>query len=239
MKPVFLTAHWRALAMINFVIDPAVLAPRLPRGLELDFFQGETFVSLVGFRFERTRLLGIPVPGHVNFDEVNLRFYVRRQAGGDWRRGVVFIKELVPRWAIAFLARYCYGEPYEAVRMTHMIQQGVEGMRARYSWQGAASEEFIEVRAWAGAQALAPGSQEEFIAEHYWGYTGRPGGLQEYEVQHPPWQVHAGIAPELKLDVARLYGAEFVPVLSARPTSCFVAVGSDVVVRQPCFVPVK
>jgi hypothetical protein len=152
---------------------------------------------------------------------------------------VVFIKELVPRWAIAFLARRCYGEPYESVRMGHEIEQGVAGVRARYSWQASGNEEFIQVRARAEAQPLAPGSPEEFIAEHYWGYTGRPGGLQEYEVQHPPWQVHAGIEPELSLDVARLYGAEFVPVLSARPASCFVAVGSDVVVRQPCFVPVK
>jgi uncharacterized protein YqjF (DUF2071 family) len=223
--------------MINFEVDPAVLASRLPPGTELDFFAGRTFVSLVGFLFEQTRVFGIPVPFHRNFEEVNLRFYVRRFADGGWRRGVVFVRELVPRAAIANIARTFYGEPYEAVPMSHELEQGGGRFRARYGWKHAGKAQFIEVSAREQAQAIVAGSPEEFIAEHYWGYTGRPNGVQEYEVQHPVWQIHPGLGASVQVEVARLYGAEFVPALSTVPASCFVAVGSDVAVRWPCFVP--
>ena len=108
----FLTAEWRHLAMLNFAVDPKLLEPLIPPGTELDFHDGETFVSVVGFMFLRTRLVGLPIPFHRNFEEVNLRFYVRRRAPEGWRRGVVFVRELVPRRAIAFVARVFYDEPY-------------------------------------------------------------------------------------------------------------------------------
>lgn len=117
----FLTAEWRDLAMLNFAIDPAILAPLVPRGTELDSWHATTYVSLVGFRFLRTRLLGLPVPWHRDFEEVNLRFYVRRREGSEIRRGVVFIRELVPRRAIAAVARVWYNEPYTALPMRHRI----------------------------------------------------------------------------------------------------------------------
>ncbi len=121
MAPIFLTAEWRDLLMVNFIVDPAVLHPWIPRGTELDFDGGRTFVSVVGFRFQRTRVLGLPIPGHVNFDEVNLRFYVRRKRGTEWVKGVVFVKELVPRRAIAWIARTLYNENYVRVPMRSSV----------------------------------------------------------------------------------------------------------------------
>ena len=108
--PVFLTAEWRYLALLNYAVDPSLLAHLVPRGTELDEFEGKTYMSLVGFRFERTRLRGIWIPFHSDFDEVNLRFYVRRTVAGEVRRGVVFVREIVPRWAIAKVAQVCFGE---------------------------------------------------------------------------------------------------------------------------------
>src|SRR4026208_556537 len=93
----FLTAEWRRLAMLSFEIDPRVLSPLVPAGTELDEWQGRTFASLVGFLFLDTRVFGLAVPFHRNFEEVNLRFYVRRMASDGLRRGVVFVKEIVPR----------------------------------------------------------------------------------------------------------------------------------------------
>jgi uncharacterized protein YqjF (DUF2071 family) len=86
----FLTAEWRDLAMLNYEIDAAVLRPFVPAGTELDAWGGRTFVSVVGFRFLGTRVRGVPVPGHRDFEELNLRFYVRRVADDGPRRGVVF-----------------------------------------------------------------------------------------------------------------------------------------------------
>jgi uncharacterized protein YqjF (DUF2071 family) len=218
--------------MINFRVDPAVLRSRVPPGTELDFFAGQTYVSLVGFKFEKTRVLGIPIPFHRDFEEVNLRFYVRRFAEGEWRRGVVFVRELVPKAAIALIARAFYGEPYRAVRMSHQLRTGNGELCARYAWQELGGEEFIEVCARQNPEPLAPGSHEEFIAEHYWGYTGRPHGTREYQVQHPAWQIHVGLGARVQVDVARLYGPEFVPAFSTAPASSFIAVGSEGVIKS-------
>jgi hypothetical protein len=217
----FLTAEWRSLAMLNFAIEPVALRPHVPRGTELDSWGGVTYVSMVGFLFLKTRVLGAPIPGHRNFEEVNLRFYVRRRAEGEWRRGVVFVKEIVPRRAIAAVARGLYGENYAAMPMSHRI----DGARVEYCW-GVDNRLAIET---AGEPRLAaPGSLEEFITEHYWGYSRR----FEYRVEHPPWRLWQTCRAELHCNANSLYGPEFADALSAAPRSAFLAEGSPVVVYR-------
>ena len=228
----FLTAEWRNLILLNYAIDPAVLERRVPPGTELDFHEGTTFVSIVAFHFLKTRVLGVPVPFHRDFEEVNLRFYVRRRTPEGWRRGVVFVRELVPRWAIAFVARTLYGEPYRALPMRNRLSVGTDGIDVEYGlmdrgkWQ----------RVWAcgdGApRPMQSGSIDEFIAEHYWGYTARPSGCSEYEVQHVPWRIWPARDYSLELDVPGLYGQPFVECLAAKPASAFIAEGSPVSVKM-------
>ena len=177
----FLTARWRYLAMLNYEVPPEALAPLVPRGTELDAWQGKTFASVVGFLFLDTRVHGFAIPGHRNFEEVNLRFYVRHRAEDGWRRGVVFVKEIVPRLAIAATARVLYGEKYVALPMRHSItgDPARGGMYVTYGWR----HPFFGGR-WMGLGAVVsgaakeaqPGSEEEFITEHYWGYSSLRGG---------------------------------------------------------------
>lgn len=232
----FLTAEWRALAMANFPVDAAVLMPYLPAGAELDYFQGRTYLSVVGFRFLRTRVLGIPVPCHRDFDEVNLRFYVRRPVGDTWRRGVVFIKEIVRRRMIAYVARRFYNENYVVMPMRSRVElpeNGADAGSLHYEWEcGQRWHELtIDIH---GAPALAEaGSEEEFITEHYWGYSRlKSGATMEYEVEHPRWRVWKATRVRFDADVARLYAPELVPFLSVAPSSALVADGSAVVVRK-------
>ena len=229
MTSVFLTAEWRSLLMINYVIEPAVLRPWLPRGVELDLWQGAALVSMVGFLFRECRVLGVAIPWHRSFEEVNLRFYVRREVGGEVRRGVVFVKEIVPRPAIALVARGFYNERYVALPMRHAIgEQRLEfAWRFRGRWQRLAAT--IEGQ----CLPIAGGSEEEFIFEHYWGYSRqRDGGTVEYRVEHPAWRVAAARDGVLDCDAASLYGPEFGAALGAEPRSAFVAEGSRVQVRR-------
>lgn len=231
--PRFLTAEWRYLIMLNYHIDPALLRPFVPRGTELDTWQQQTFVSIVGFLFQETRLLGLAIPRHVNFEELNLRFYVRRLGPEGWRRGVVFIKELVPRRAIAAMARLVYNENYAAVPMRHEIVSDAQETAVTYSWRWQKSWHSVQLQAQGQPQPLQPGSQEEFITEHYWGYARqRDGGTVEYQVEHPPWNVWQAAEYRFDCDVAALYGPIFEPVLQAKPTSAFLADGSAVIVRR-------
>src|SRR5881227_2253174 len=121
MTAKFLTADWRYLAMLNYEVDRSVLAPHLPKGTELDDWNGRHYLSLVAFLFLDTHVLGVPALFHQNFEEVNLRFYVRRRLGSEIRRGVVFIREMVPLRLIAEAARFTYNEPYRTVPIQHTL----------------------------------------------------------------------------------------------------------------------
>jgi len=226
----FLTAQWRHLAMLNFEIDPKVLRPFVPVGTELDSWQGRTFVSIVGFLFLETRLLGVPIPYHRDFEEVNLRFYVRRRADEGWRRAVVFVKEIVPRTAIALTARLLYGENYVALKMQHGIDGAPAARRVSYSWWLHGREHRISMSVDGEAQDVREGSEEEFVTEHYWGYVRGGRRTTEYRVEHPRWRVSPATSARLDCDVAALYGSQFVEFLNAAPTSAFLADGSEVAV---------
>jgi hypothetical protein len=231
----FLTASWRKLLMANYEIAPEVLLPYVPYGTELDFWQGKCYVSLVGFMFMDTRILGVSVPFHKDFEEVNLRFYVRRLVDGEWRRGVVFIKEIVPKPAITLIANTVYGEHYATYRMRHTWDLQPERHIVSYEWKPFWSGNWYKLAAEASpiASTLEVGSEAEFITEHYWGYaqTGL-NRTNEYQVQHPRWDIYPVRTLEVKGDYSRLYGAEFAQYLSQKPASCFLAEGSEVAVLQ-------
>ncbi len=231
---VVLTAEWRHLAMLNYEVDPGLLLQFVPRGTELDGWNGRVFVSLVGFRFLKTRVLGLPIPFHANFDEVNLRFYVRRREGPDVRRGVVFIREIVPRRAIALVARTLYNENYVALPMTHEIAANGQGaMAVSYRWQTSRGWSTITLEAEGNSQPLHPGSEQEFITEHYWGYAAqRDGGTVEYRVTHPSWRVWIPRRSEFTGEVEELYGRAMASVLRGTPASAFLAEGSAVAVMR-------
>lgn len=233
---IFLTAEWRHLVLINFEAPAALLEPLVPKGTALDRHRGIVFVSLVGFRFLDTRVMGCRVPGHSDFDEVNLRFYVRRDLGSEVRRAVTFIREVVPRRLIASVARAMYNEPYVALPMSSEIKtaDADASTRARYSWRSRAAEHRIEVVARGADRQPAPESDEAFITEHHWGYTRqRDGGTLEYVVEHPAWRVRVASSIQLSDDMPAFYGPAFGEVLGARPVSAYLAEGSRVTVSRP------
>ena len=219
--------------MLNYEVDASLLLPFVPLGTELDRWNGKVVVSLVGFRFLNTRVLGLTIPFHANFDEVNLRFYVRRQQGDEVRRGVVFIREIVPRWAIAFVARTFYNENYVALPMGHEIRAvGDGGLAAEYRWRSGAWNA-IRIEAQGKPELARDGSQEQFITEHYWGYAAQPdGGCVEYRVTHPAWRVWSAKHAEFEGDAEGLYGQDLAPALRGAPSSAFLAEGSAVTVMR-------
>jgi uncharacterized protein len=233
----FLRAEWRRLAMLNYEVDPALLRTFVPRGVELDTWDNRHFVSVVGFLFLKTRVLGLPIPFHQDFEEINLRFYVRRRAEDGWRRGVVFIKEIVPRLAIATVARVVYNENYAARPMRHRTDSDngtiAPNGSVEYSWRDFGAWHHVRAKTAGAAQPLIEGSEEEFITEHYWGYAAqRDGGCVEYQVEHPRWRVWRTSEAAVECDVKRIYGHQFIECLSAKPASAFVADGSAIVVRK-------
>lgn len=215
--------------MLNFEADPSVLRSYVPRHTELDTWNNTHYVSLVGFLFQDTRLKGISFPLHRTFEEVNLRFYVRYKDGGAWKRGVVFIKELVPKRLITFVANTVYKENYATLPMRHQwLEHDTGTLQVSYEWKVGTEWNYLKATADKQAVPIQPGSEAEFITEHYWGYT--QAGPAEYQVTHPQWKVHTVNDYAYHCDTLRLYGAGFVGTLQQKPLSALLAEGSPIAV---------
>ena len=235
MPITFLKAVWRKLVMAQYEVAPELVERRLPPGLALDLYHGRCFVSLVGFLFDRVRILGLPPPFHTRFEEVNLRFYVRRpMPDGSSRRGVVFLSEVVPKPAITLVARALYGEAYATAPTSHTWRRppGSASLEIDYEWRHRGLWQRIGVRASDQLQSIAPGSMEEFITEHYWGYTPRRGGgTAEYGVEHRRWEVYPVRQHRIACDFGSLYGADFAALAARGPDHVLLAEGAPVGIR--------
>ncbi len=230
MNP-FLTAYWKNLVFINYEVDAAILKSYLPQGVEPDFYQGKCLVSLVGFMFLNTKLRGIGFPFHRNFEEFNLRFYVRCYEGNEYKRGVVFVKEIVPRRMITFVAKQLYGEKYYYHPMKNRLIENKSHLDITYSFLFNKEWNDIQVLADKKKQPLITGTEEEFITEHYWGYTKLINGTtSEYQVHHPRWNLHLVDDYHVNINTKSLYGEQWHEYLSAKPVSQFMADGSPVTV---------
>lgn len=228
----FLKAEWRKLAIVNYVIDEKLLEKYLPPGTELDLWNGNCYVSVVGFMFVNTKILGIKIPFHINFEEVNLRFYVKRFDGDEWKRGVVFIKEIVPKRAITFVANTIYNENYETCKMTHQWETKENSQLVNYSWRNKNKWNSIEVEANLSSSEIDSHSETEFITEHYWGYAKvNEQETNEYEVTHPKWKKFEIIHAKIDIDFEANYGQEFAFLNEKAPHSVMLAEGSEITVE--------
>lgn len=232
MSQTFLQAEWRKLAMANYAVDGRLLQKYLPHKTELDLWNGTCYVSLIGFLFMNTRIKGIKIPFHVNFEEVNLRFYVRHNDGGEWKRGVVFIKEIVPRPAITFVANTIYKENYETMPMRHQWSVSPDSLTVGYQWKKARWNAFRIVTEHISTP-IGPGSEEEFITEHYWGYARMTDQKTTgYGVEHPRWEVYKMKTYGIDVDFGNIYGQEFEFLKYEVPKSVFLAEGSEIKVKK-------
>ena len=228
----FLTAAWRQLAFINYEVDPALLESYVPYGTELDFYQGKCYVSVIAFMFMDTRIKGIKIPFHVNFEEVNLRFYVRRKDGGIWKRGAVFIKEVVPKPAISIVANALYNESYETLPMRHEWNITNEHRKISYGWKKDGKWQSISIEAAVASQPIEKGSEMEFISEHYWGYASpSKNKTNEYEVTHPRWNHHPINKATFDIDFKAMYGEQFSFLQAQEPNSIYLIEGSAITIE--------
>ncbi|MGV3546338.1 MAG: YqjF family protein [Pedobacter sp.] len=227
-NPIFLSAEWRKLALANYEVDKEILQKYLPPFTELDDWQGKYYVSLVGFMFMDTKLRGFGIPFHINFEEVNLRFYVKYNDAGTWKRGVVFVKEIVPKPAITFVANTVYKENYQTLPMKHKWEVKDDSLLVAYLWKTKNWNKF-SVIANSTSEVMPVGSEEEFITEHFWGYTKLgPNLTSEYEVQHPRWEVYPVKEYEIDVDFEANYGKDFAFLANEKPVSVMLAEGSPI-----------
>ncbi len=237
--PGFLTARWRNVALLSWEVDDALLEPLVPNGLEIDHWGGNAYISLVGLWFDDVRVLGIRAPAR-KYEEVNLRFYVRRPPGADvGGPGVIFIRQLVPHRMTAFLARRVYGEPFLAVPMYHRfggteVADPCRECRVEYGWGSNGRQHGFWLESDAEPAYTAPGSLDEFLTARHWGYNGKPGvRTRAYNLTRPPWLVRTVSAWGIDCDAVAVYGPQFGRIMSGAPSSALLASGSSVKLNMP------
>jgi uncharacterized protein YqjF (DUF2071 family) len=229
----FLNAEWRKLAFANYIIDKEILKPHVPFGTELDLWQGNCYVSLVGMMFKNTRVLGVKIPYHIDFEEVNLRFYVKRFENGQWKRGVVFIKEIVPKKAITFVANNLYNENYDTMKMTHEWKEFDQKRTISYSWGKTEKNNKLKMTAGLDMQNIEENSETEFILENYLGFAKvRKNKTYQYTVKHVRWKVYDVIDYKLKVNFESIYGKEFAFLEKMVPHSVILVEGSEVAIEN-------
>ncbi|MFD1601504.1 YqjF family protein [Flavobacterium artemisiae] len=236
----FLKAEWKNLALFNYEVDQKVLEKYLPAGTEIDIWNNKCYVSLVGFIFKNTKVLGVKIPFHINFEEVNLRFYVKRFENGEWKRGVVFIKEIVPKKAITFIANTLYQEHYETQKMRHQIIQNENTNTFTYQWKNGKNWNSIEIETKKVLNEIEVDSEAEFITEHYFGYTKISSETTfEYEVTHPRWEQLEVVNHNVTIDFRETYGNDFAFLQNIKPTSVLLAKGSEIGVKNKRKLEIK
>jgi hypothetical protein len=171
------------------------------------------------------------------FEEINLRFYVKRKTAQGYRRGVVFINETVPYKPVAWLANKLYKEHYIAIPTNHNIVIGEDTKLIQYDWKMGQTWNHMKVKASTLKREMDRGSLEEFIFEHYFGYTRiDENRSQEYRINHPRWMVNDVLEAFVDCDFASMYGETFAQLSTKAPKSVIIAEGSAISVdwkRQP------
>ena len=232
MTDTFLSARWENLIMANYAVPPEVLLPYLPKGVELDFYQDKTYVSLVGFMFKKTSLFSIPIPFLGTFEEINLRFYVKRVENNNIKRGVVFINETVPYKMVAWLANKLYKEHYIAIPTKNFLTNSESIKHIKYDWKINRKWNHIAVDISNKTKEMLPNSLEEFIFEHYYGYTKiNPSLSQEYRVNHSRWEINNVIDYAVNCDFKSMYGNDFSFLNNQKPDAVIFSEGSPVTVN--------
>jgi uncharacterized protein len=228
MKLLYLSAEWRKILLINYVVDPEILLPYLPPRTEFDLYEGKCLVSLAGFVFQNLKFLEIPIPYHQKFEEFNLRFYVVYKQNGQILRGVVFIREYVPKRFFKVLANAFAHEKYECYSMKHSIEEQ-DDLMVSYSFKVKENWNSVSAAAKTNPIIIEPGSLEDFIAEHYYGYNKWTSKVTlEYQLGHPRWSFYPLKSFSVDCRFEDYYPQEFLPFLYREAHSAQLIEGSAV-----------
>ena len=233
MKMTVLKAEWKKLLMINYVVDQNILLPYLPKGTELDLYNNECYVSLVGFKSENTKFMGIKFPFHGNFEEINLRFYVQHNDGGTIKHGVVFIKEIVYSPITAYFASNLFNEKYVSREMRHIYDPEIVSQILRYEWKEKKFNKF-RVEGSLRVRPVEPESETEFFTERHYSYTKTPNRKKTAEMylEHPRWEDSRIYSYRVNVNFKAAFGKRFEFLNTTEPKSVLLVEGSDIKLKD-------
>lgn len=184
----FMEQHWSDLLLLHWPISPKVLRPTIPDDLELDLFEGQAWASVVGFHLSGLRMRPIRWIPWKDFDEVNLRTYVKTS---DGKRGVWFHSLDSTDMFAVLGARILYGLAYRPAKITRSLS------KQAISYQSYTNRLFKKVPARIDAQLdksvgtskIAREPLDRFLLERYRFWARRKVGERSSsaQIRHRPY----------------------------------------------------
>ena len=242
----FVSAYWSDLILLSYAVPDRLLLPRIAP-FDLDYWDGQAYVSVVGFHFGKTRILGVPpgplLPNVANFAQWNLRTYVRRkvnEVGSSHAKqaagGIVFLKEFVPSPMVTGLVRTLYNENYVTAPLSLTLQSEGNTLDVCYSLEVGGRKHTIAAKSVLAPSKLKAGSADEFFIERYWGSPGAYGNkVISFQIAHAPWNTYDISSCDVDADFGLLYGKDWEFLNNRKPDYAAWCDGSSVGISWPCF----
>ena len=229
-----LTAYWTNLLAATFEADETLLNKFLPRGTELNTWHGKYLISIVAFMFSKPAILNISAPFYRSFEEINLRFYVRYKENDQWKKGVVFIKEIAPARIIGLTAGWLYQENFIYLPLKHKFYANNKCQYISYSCK--VKNQWGHLNMVCSSKDNEPGSErvQTFVRDHYWGYTKKSNNnTAEFLIEHRLWKIYQATDYDLNLNIGEIYGKDFTDLFLQKPISVILMDGSFTKVSWP------
>lgn len=218
---------------MNYIISPEILENYLPAYTIIDYFKGNCFTSLVGFPFRNVEIAGMKIPFYTDFEEINLRFYVKRFDGTTWRKGTVFISEIANKSALKFLANSFLHEKYQTLETRQEIKENSELIETKYSWRTWMNWQFLNLISEKPSESVAEGTEAHFIMDRSSGYQKYDTATtNEYGISHPKWNIYPIRSFDINVDFEESFDSNFPVLNETLPHSVILARGSSVAVKQ-------
>lgn len=195
--------QWRDVLFLHWPAPPQWLSDQLPAGLAVDTFQGEAWVSLVGFRLQQVRLRGWPaLPFCSQMLELNFRTYVRHRG----EPAIHFLAMHADHRLLVAAARCLTPLPYSLAQLAYAGPDTACSFfcRPHYSRTPLLAAQFSLGD---GRRQAIPGTLDDWLTERYVAYVaGRDGDLLRMPVSHESWRLREIALRHCELDLQPLHG---------------------------------
>ena len=238
-KPL-MKAVYSDLVAVNFQIDAKILRPLVPPGLELDFYHGETFISLIAMMIKNVKIWGLPFSLVPSCPELSLRFYVQRKDGDQVEKGACLIKDYISGSTAAWFLESQFKSEFAKMKIKSVSSGFGENIIPEVEYQWKVDDHWNKLRVRARSKIKrGPNPLDTkvgFILDHNNYFSTFEGKTVAYRVERPKWEIWDAAQANFTCDVSQLFGKEFVKPLAKRPASVFVAGGSAVTIYKPVVV---
>ena len=233
MLKLSISSEFRKVALLNYIIPQEVIEKYLPKHTKPDLYNGNCFISLVGFQVKKLKLNDVKVPLIKDFDEIDLQIYVKHFNGASWEKGVVVISRIFDQPGLAPLTNTIFQTNYISHPSKSEVKEDQHGLEVKYSWQFDGKEQSFSVKSNNLAAPYDKGTEAAFILDRSLGFIRvTEEETLKYPVTHASWHLYTVEEYAVDVDFSRQYDPALNLLNSRIPHSVILTEGSTVEIGE-------